>query len=295
MSHAGCSAANPNFGFISTPGGFVFQITGSDFQQTTDTPSARADNIVLWTQLGGTSVAATNFFMEWVDNGGTWHSLSGGVTAGDIADEAQDRGLQPGDFQGFEIKADGGDDTIRLDGGDLTPAVTNIVGILPGSAVAAFDVPPMIGSRVTVDGNAGNDRIFGSPEDDIIRGGPGDNVLAGGAGNDTMMGGPGNDVMLGGGGADKMDGDDGRDLIMGQAGDDTINGGAGHDGWMDGNNENGWTADLSAFGLSASQKWGLFGGDGNDTIDGGDGADDLSGDARRRQTDWRRRERFAAG
>jgi Ca2+-binding RTX toxin-like protein len=286
-----------SFGFISTPGGFVFEITGTDFQQSDATPAARADNIVLWTEVAaGGGIAATNFFMEWVDNFGTWHSLSGGVTKGDIANEAARRGLQPGDFQGFEVKALAGNDEIHLDG-------TGIIGILPGAPI----IPPavvvggtpitraLVGERATIDGNAGADIIMGSPEDDIIRGSAGEDLLVGGGGNDTILGGPDDDVILGQGGADKLDGDDGRDLVLGGDGDDTISGGAGDDGWKDGNNENARTANnndgyararsipgppawVTALNLE-NQKVGLFGGNGNDTIDGGDGADDISGDA----------------
>ena len=293
-----------SFGFISTPGGFAFQITGTDFQQTTDTPNARADSIALWGNLTGGGGVATNFFVEWVDNGGTWHSLSGSVAAGDIADEAQDRGLQPGDFVGFEIKALGGNDLVHANGAPLgattastDPGVT-MIGIHPGAANAKQVIfAPMTGQRMTVDGNGGSDKVFGSPEDDIIRGGAGNDEIHGDAGNDTIMAGPDNDVIFGGSGADKLDGDDGRDLIMGGDGDDVISGGAGDDGWRNAANAEDLTfvmpeGSLERLGIPAGTvvKFGLYGDAGNylavalqrkgggDTIDGGSGADDLTGD-----------------
>ncbi|MEL6751506.1 MAG: LamG-like jellyroll fold domain-containing protein, partial [Pseudomonadota bacterium] len=63
----------------------------------------------------------------------------------------------------------------------------------------------------TVDGGAGNDRIFT---------GDGDDVLNGGADNDTLDGEGGNDTLNGG---------DGDDTLFGQSGNDTLDGGAGTD------------------------------------------------------------------
>jgi Ca2+-binding RTX toxin-like protein len=259
-----------SFGFIAVPGGFVFQITGTDFQQSNETPDARADNMVIWTELAaGGGIAATNFFAEWVDNGGAWHSLSGGVTSGDVALEAARRGLQPSDFRGFEIRALGGNDEIYADGtgqiGKLkgAPAPLNVTPGDPG--VGTSIMRAMIGQRLTIDGNGGDDRIFGSPEDDIIRGGSGRDQIRAGAGNDTVVAGPDDDDILGGSGSDTLEGGDGRDRILGEEGNDFIAGGPGDDGATD------------AAGGNLLTGWGLFGGPGEDTIDGGPGADDLAG------------------
>ena len=222
------------FGFIDVPGGFAFQITGTDFQEETDSAkftefksaNARADNMVIWTNFLNGNIA-TNFFIEWQDTGGTWHSLSGSVSAGDIADEAQDRGLVIGDFRGFQIKGLAGNDTIHANGGGS-------VGTLPNSQVNNEPITQkLIGTGLTVDGNDGNDFIDGSPEDDVIRGGAGNDTIAGNAGNDMIMGGAGDDILSGGDGFDTIDGDDGKDKIDGDAGNDKLSGGAGgrHDQW----------------------------------------------------------------
>lgn len=257
-----------SFGFISTQGGFAFQITGTDFQSATDSP-AEPDNIVLWSDLGfGGRVAATNFFFEWVDLGGTWHSLSGSVSVGDIADEASDRGLQPGDFEGFMVKALGGNDLVHADGAGEIGIRTGRPPALAGGGPSGGTVisSSFLGQRLIVDGNSGNDTIHGSPEDDIIRGGADEDQLYGYQGNDIILGGTSDDQIFGGSGDDTLQGEEGRDRILGEDGNDMIFGGAGDDGVTDSANEH------------PKSGWGLFGGPGNDQIDGGSGADDLIGD-----------------
>lgn len=59
---------------------------------------------------------------------------------------------------------------------------------------------------VTLDGGAGNDRLFG--------GGP-LAVLVGGAGNDTLTAGAGRDILFGGLGKDKLVGGAGSNLLIG--------------------------------------------------------------------------------
>ena len=111
------------FGFIDTPEGFAFQIAGTDFQQSETTPLARADSIILWTE---SLTLNTNFTVEWLDDLGTWHSLSGSVRDNDIANEATSRGLSADDFEGFFIDGRGGNDRIVADG-------TGVFGMLPGA------------------------------------------------------------------------------------------------------------------------------------------------------------------
>ncbi len=98
---------NASAGFLAAPGGFVFDISGSDFD----------DNVVVWTD---SKTQRFHFAVEAVDGSGDWGMMAGAVDAGDIADEAQDRGLLPGDFDGFLVKPLGGDDVIRADGRKLS-------------------------------------------------------------------------------------------------------------------------------------------------------------------------------
>ena len=115
---------------------------------------------------------------------------------------------------------------------------------------------------VTMDGEAGNDQIFGGTADDILRGGDGDDLIYGNTGVDEILGGAGADTVLAGDGNDTVDGGGGEDTLVGEEGDDEINGDAGDD---------------MVLGAAGSDTVG--GGDGNDTIVGGAGNDSLSGDA----------------
>jgi hypothetical protein len=87
-------------GFLVAPGVFVFDISGSDF----------GDNVVLWTNP---KTRRFHYAVETVDGSGDWGLLAGSVDSADIADEAQDRSLLPGDFEGFLVRPQGGDDVIR--------------------------------------------------------------------------------------------------------------------------------------------------------------------------------------
>ncbi len=114
----------------------------------------------------------------------------------------------------------------------------------------------------------GDDEIFGSAGANEIYGGEGNDFLGGGTagtflGSNTpadpfyyTFGPSGNDVMEGGGGDDAVYGADGDDIIYGGAGNDS-------------------GSIIGYFGYY--WRGGLYGGDGNDTIDGGDGNDLLDG------------------
>ena len=121
LSLSGPAQAAAWFGFIGTPGGFGFGIGATDFD----------DNIVLWTRP---SFLDSIFFVEWVDAGLTWNSLSGSLTAADIANEAADRGLLASDFEGFFVWPEEGDDCITCDG-------TGTIGIKPGAPSSISQTP----------------------------------------------------------------------------------------------------------------------------------------------------------
>ena len=79
--------------------------------------------------------------------------------------------------------------------------------------------------------------LTGSDHDDILAGDTRDNTIDGGAGNDRLYGGPGgsyddsdnNDLMYGGAGDDHLFGGKGKDQLIGNAGDDVLTGGSGAD------------------------------------------------------------------
>jgi Ca2+-binding RTX toxin-like protein len=97
-----------------------------------------------------------------------------------------------------------------------------------------------INDDFTINGLAGNDRIFGANGADWIYGGTGNDYLNGGNGDDILQGDAGNDTLIGGAG---------DDILNESAGVNTLNGGTGWD----------------VFNLSG----------GNNTAYGGDGFDDF--------------------
>ena len=107
--------------------------------------------------------------------------------------------------------------------------------------------PLTIPGAVTLNGLAGDDKLFGGNGSDSLDGSDGKDSLDGGAGNDMLSGGIGNDTLTGGSGVDVLDGGADNDILDGQADDDILNGGTGRDL--------------------------LIGGLGADTLSGGDGDD----------------------
>lgn len=97
----------------------------------------------------------------------------------------------------------------------------------------------------TLNGQDGNDKIYGGKKDDKINGGNGNDKLYGYAGNDIIKGGKGNDYIDGGAGNDQIYGESGTNILKGGAGNDSIYGGSGNDN--------------------------IYGGAGNDTINAGKG------------------------
>ncbi|MBO7672020.1 hypothetical protein J6S88_01280 [bacterium] len=107
--------------------------------------------------------------------------------------------------------------------------------------------------RNRLNGQNGNDTIYGGTNADVIDGGAGNDKLYGYNGNDQIYGGRGNDIIYGGNGNDRIYGQYGTNIIKGENGNDIINGGSGIDR--------------------------IWGGNGNDTIFGNNGNDIIYGDA----------------
>ncbi len=132
----------------------------------------------------------------------------------------------------------------------------------------------------TMEGEAGDDQIFGSGFADTIDGGEGIDSIFGDAGNDTISAGAGNDTVMGGAGDDTINGGDGDDTIVGDIGDDTIGGDGGEDTLLGGagaDNLSGGADDDLIVGSTGNDT--MSGGDGNDQLVGDDGDDSITGDA----------------
>ena len=81
----------------------------------------------------------------------------------------------------------------------------------------------------TLYGGTGNDTLYGNAANDLLYGDAGDDTLYGNAGNDTLIGGEGKDYLVGGEGDDVyiFNKGDGEDVIEEANGSDTIQFGAG--------------------------------------------------------------------
>lgn len=85
------------------------------------------------------------------------------------------------------------------------------------------------GGADTINGDGGDDFLFGGPGNDRISGGHGHDQLHGQDGNDRLDGGNGDDLLLGGAGSDKLYGRNDQDILLGGLGFDMLYGGRGSD------------------------------------------------------------------
>ena len=74
-----------------------------------------------------------------------------------------------------------------------------------------------------MEGNEGNDTLYGAKDNDTVSGNDGNDVINDDRGNDLLDGNAGNDVVNGGAG---------DDLLFGAVGADTLTGGAGDDQFL---------------------------------------------------------------
>jgi Ca2+-binding RTX toxin-like protein len=160
--------------------------------------------------------------------------LSGtGVTEVNL-DLSSPAGSNTGDGAADTVSVTGtnGADNIQIQGsgGQLNvlglPAAVTIKGAEPAndlltvSAGNGNDTVSAVGLqsdvvKLTIDGGAGNDVIFGSQGDDTLIGGDGNDFVDGKQGNDTAFLGAGDDVF-------QWDPGDGSDIVEGQSGSDEM-------------------------------------------------------------------------
>jgi Ca2+-binding RTX toxin-like protein len=88
------------------------------------------------------------------------------------------------------------------------------ISVTGGSRENFVDARLFTGS-VTLNGQGGNDVLWGTANADRLVGGDGNDVLVGGGGNDTLIGGNHRDILIGGVGVDSLDGGSGDDLLIG--------------------------------------------------------------------------------
>ncbi len=129
-------------------------------------------------------------------------------------------------------------------------------------------------------GDSGKDTIYGGNNNDYINGGNDADKLYGQNGNDTIYAGKGNDYVDGGNNNDKIYGQYGTNTLKGGAGNDSIYGGTGNDKIYAGSGKdyvNGGNGNDIIYGESGTNN--LNGGAGNDTIYSGTGSNTINGGA----------------
>jgi Ca2+-binding RTX toxin-like protein len=148
----------------------------------------------------------------------------------------------------------------------LSGVVVALVGVLTIPQVAQA-APRCFGSRATIVGTGGNDKINGTGGRDVIVGVGGHDRINGRGGDDLMCGGGGRDLLRGKAGDDELSGGGKRDVLLGQQGNDLMTGSGGADVLLGlpGN-------DVLRSGPGSDF---MIGGSGDDLYDGGGGQFDL--------------------
>lgn len=120
-------------------------------------------------------------------------------------------------YHGSDIYAGPGNNTIITYGG------SNDIYASTGN-----DLIYLNGNYETAEGHDGNDAIWAlGTISAYIDGNGGDDAIYGSPSNDNLAGGGGADFIMGNGGNDTISGEDGSDTLFGGFGQDTLNGGGG--------------------------------------------------------------------
>jgi Ca2+-binding RTX toxin-like protein len=177
----------------------------------------------------------------------------------------------------------------------ITPLYNTVINLAPVDTV--FNAVRSLGAQgdgaLTINGNIGNDTIYGTDLNDSLNGGGGNDTIYGGGGADYLTGGNGNDVLDGGGSFDDMAGGLGDDTYYVDTSNDTVreNANEGYDteigsvsfvladnvehgilvgsGSLFGNSGDNW--------LTGAPGTALYGLGGNDRLEGSAAADTLIG------------------
>ncbi len=167
-------------------------------------------------------------------------------------------------------------------GGSFADSLTNS-GVINGDVVlgSGTDTYTGVGSGQVngfVDGEGGNDTLWGADNRDDLRGGGNNDRVRGFGGDDILDGGAGADTVGGGDGDDEVSGGAGNDQLWGAAGDDTLSGGDSKDKLRGGDGDDELSGGKANDELSGGRGNDLIKGDaGVDTLDGGIGNDTLTG------------------
>ena len=168
--------------------------------------------------------------------------------------------------------------------GRLGVGPVSSVRVQAGAGDDLVRVDPLVVVPSRINGQAGDDALFGGGGDDILIGGAGRDRLVGDAGNDELRGLGGSDRLTGGPGDDVLAGGIGNDLLIEQGDvdfrltDRTLTGvGSDSLSGIERTRLTGGESDnlLDAGGFSGPTT--LVGGAGNDLLIGGDGRDRLNG------------------
>ena len=261
-----------HFDFGTTDGGQEValdpDLTTGTRKFPTDLDWAALDDIgwdIVDPEIGSVTVTASNLIVEGTesDNLIEVRNATGGLR---VLVDGFDHGVFASPTGNLVVNALGGNDEIRLQ--------TNVSAntLLNGNA---GDDLIFGGAGVDiVNGGSGNDFLFGRDGNDVLNGNGGidrlfglngDDELNGGADNDNLTGGLGTDTLHGGTGGDTLLGSSGDDFLHGEDGDDIVNGGSGND-FLEGNDG----AD-TLLGLGGDDE--IHGGSGNDDINAGAGND----------------------
>jgi len=219
--------------------------------------------------LGGDDVLTGGRDRDSIDGGPGNDRLSGGALSDELVG-AEGNDMLFGGTGNDRIFGSGGDDA--ADGGTGNDELDGELGndVLDGGD-----------GDDTISGGDGNDLIeekgfgddpllTGGPGDDVIRGGRGnDKRIEGNEGNDQLFGGPGEELIIGGPGDDTMDGGTARDRLQGEGGQDFMRGDAAADRMFGGDGP-----DRMNGGSGADT---MMGEEGNDEVIGGSGVDTVSG------------------
>ncbi len=143
-------------------------------------------------------------------------SLAFGTHIENATGSAQADGIIGNDFTNV-LRGAGGDDVIygdrsQIENAALAGPADEYRKVQQGGTLSGSVPDPMTQSD-TIEGGAGNDRLYGSLGHDWIEGGDHNDTLIGGLGDDVLSGDAGDDILKGGLGYNYLYGGDGYDVV----------------------------------------------------------------------------------